>query len=69
MRDSIESVGLWRGINAEGAEGQGFQSMYYGEKRCKKDVKCLKDLTAAQIQQDCENVCENGRNCAVVVYF
>ncbi len=69
LRDSIESVGLWRGYNADGVAGSGYKNRFYGEKNCTKDVQCLKDLTAARIQEHCGQVCESGRNCSVVVAF
>jgi len=69
MRDSIERAGLWRGNSAEGSAGAGYQNQFYGDKKCTKDVICLKDLTAAKIQEKCDQVCENGRNCSVVAVF
>jgi len=68
LRDRIEFVGLWRGYNASGTAGSGFQNIYYGSK-CPKGAKCLKDLTATTIQESCTQVCEKGRNCSILAAF
>ncbi len=68
LRDRVEFVGLWRGYNASGSAGSGFQNIYYGSK-CPKGSQCLKDLTVTKINESCSQVCEKGRNCSILAAF
>jgi len=69
LQENFKNVNLYRGYTSSGGEGSGFYKIYYGQTVDSQSVQYLKNLTAAQIRDDCEKSCESGRNCSIAAYF